>query len=480
MDVESTTASPLDSGADTIVVGVFAGEGIAHDVPDGSLGALLQSGEVRTEFKRLAVAHAQDRRFILIGLGAREELDAERARVAAAVAHGRARELGTTTLCWEVPHHVSDPIVAGLVEGTLLHGYRFGRYKRSEDNRAAQRLLISAHHDVSGQVQIARVICAAQNRARDLANAPANELTPEALAAYAARSAEGLARLTATVMDEGEIRDAGLGAFAAMAQGSVQAPRLIRLRYEGAGPDGPRLALVGKAVTFDAGGLSLKPAAKMHEMKFDMAGGGAVIEAIAALAELAVPLNVLGVIGAAENLPSGSAVKPGDIVTALDGTTIEVNNTDAEGRLLLADCLSYALHEGADRLVDIATLTGGIVVALGSTYAGLASNDDDWAAHVADSGRTTGELVWRLPLHSDYTAMVQGRYAQLTNLSERREASAITAAEFLRHFVGETPWAHIDIAGTAYDVRRDYFADKGATGFGVRLLVELARSLSLD
>jgi leucyl aminopeptidase len=476
VDVESTTSSPLDTGANTIVVGVFEGERVAHDVPGEPLGALLQSGEAATAFKRLAVTHAQDRRFILIGLGAREDFDPERARVAAAVAHGRAGEFGTTTLCWEVPHHVSDPIVAGLVEGTLLHAYRFDRYKRSESTRELEQLLVSAHHDVAGTVRLASVVGAAQNRARDLANAPANDLTPEELAAYAQRLAGRLERVTVTAMDRAQIVDAGMGAFAAVAQGSAQAPRLIRVGYEGAGADGPRLALVGKAVTFDAGGLSLKPAAKMHEMKFDMAGGAAVLEAIAALAELAVPVNVLGIVGAAENLPGGSSVKPGDIVTALDGTTIEVNNTDAEGRLLLADCLSYALHEGADRLVDIATLTGGILVALGSTYAGLVSNDNDWAAHVVDSGRISGELVWRLPLHSDYAAMMQGRYAQLTNLSERREASAITAAEFLHHFVGETPWAHIDIAGTAYDVRRDYIADKGATGFGVRLLVELARS----
>jgi leucyl aminopeptidase len=478
VDVEATTAGPLDSGADTIVVGVFEGEAVAHDVGGGALGALLQAGEATTEFRHLSVTHAEGRRFIVIGLGPRPELDTERARLAAAVAYDRARELATATLCWEVPHHVSDAIVAGLVEGTLLRAYRFARYKSAEDARALRRLLISAHHDVAGPVRTARVVAEAQNRARDLANAPANELTPDALAAYAARLGADRQRLTVTVLDEAQIRDAGMGAFSAVAQGSAQPPRLIRLDYQGAGAEDPKLGLVGKAVTFDAGGLSLKPAAKMHEMKFDMAGGAAVIESIATLAELSVPLNVVAVLGATENLPSGSAVKPGDIVTALDGTTIEVNNTDAEGRLVLADCLSYALHQGAQRLVDVATLTGGVVVALGSTYAGLLCNDEDWARRLADSGEATGELVWRLPLHRDYAAMIEGRYAQLTNVTERREASAITGGEFLHHFVGDTPWAHLDIAGTAYDVRRGYFADKGATGFGVRLLVELARSLS--
>jgi leucyl aminopeptidase len=270
-----------------------------------------------------------------------------------------------------------------------------------------------------------------------------------------------------------------MGAFAAVAQGSVQEPRLIRLEYDGPGADSIRLGLIGKAVTFDSGGLSLKPPGSMHEMKFDMCGGAAVIEAIGALARLGVPLRVLGVVGATENLPSGSAVKPGDIVEALDGTTIEVNNTDAEGRLVLADCLAHAIREGCERLVDVATLTGGIVVALGSVYAGLMSNDEQWAAHVTEAGQATGELVWQLPLHRRYAEMIKGRYAQLTNVTERREASSITAAEFLHHFVGSTPWAHLDIAGTAWDGHRPYL-DKGGTGVGVRLLVEVARRLAAE
>jgi leucyl aminopeptidase len=213
----------------------------------------------------------------------------------------------------------------------------------------------------------------------------------------------------------------------------------------------------------------------MHEMKFDMAGGAAVIEAIAALAELAAPVHILGVVGATENMPGGTAVKPGDIVRAQDGTTIEVNNTDAEGRLVLADCLLHARAQGAQRLIDVATLTGGVVAALGSVYAGLLANDEALASLVQACGRSSGDPVWRLPLHEEYAAMVKGRYAQLTNLSERREASTITGAEFLHHFAGTTPWAHVDIAGTANNVPRAYYVGKGATGFGVRLLVAVAR-----
>jgi leucyl aminopeptidase len=472
--VEATTESPPATGADTAVIGVFEHEGVAHDLPAGQLAALLDAGEARQTFKHLAVTHADGQRFVLVGLGARGKFDSERARVAAAVVHGRAREIGAKSLCWEVPHHVDETIVAGLVEGTLLHAYKFDRYRPSSgSDRRLERLLISAHHDVGAPVRYATVVTEAQNRARDLANTPANDLTPVALAEYAT----GVGGAEVTVLDENEITAAGMGAFAAVAQGSAQPPRLIRIDYNRAAAAAPQLALVGKAVTFDSGGLALKPAGTMHEMKFDMAGGAAVIEAIAATAQLGLPLRVLGVIGATENLPSGTAIKPGDIISAQDGTTIEVNNPDAEGRLVLADCLSYVVREGSERIVDVATLTGGVVVALGSVYAGLLSNDRDWGERVRSAGTSSGELVWPLPLHPEYAAMVKGRYAQLTNRTERREAATITGAEFLHHFVGGTPWAHIDIVGTSWDVPRPYFTGKGATGFGVRLLVELAREL---
>jgi len=475
--VEATTDSPLETDADTIAVGVFEGDDIAHDSPDGALQALLEDGEARRAFKRLAVTHAEGRRWIVVGLGPRADFDAERARVAAAVAHARARELGVEVLCWEVPHHVSDQIVGGLVEGTMLHAYRFDRYRSGERDRGAERLLVSSHHEVADAVEAAAVVTAAQNMARDLGNTPANDLPPEALAARARELAAEGHGITVTTLDEGEIRDAGMGAFSAVAQSSGHGARLVKLRYRGPGATGPLVALVGKAITFDSGGLSLKGAAKMHEMKFDMCGGAAVIEAVGALARLGAPVDVLGVVGATENLPGPAAVKPGDIVRALDGTTVEINNTDAEGRLVLADCITYAIREGAERIVDIATLTGGVVVALGSAYAGLMSNDDALAERVQELGRSTGERVWRLPLDREYADMVKGRYADLTNLTERREASSITAAEFLHHFAGEVAWAHLDIAGTAYGVRRPYF-DKGASGIGVRLLVALAQDLA--
>jgi leucyl aminopeptidase len=473
MNVEASTAEPLATDADTIALGLFEGDDAAPG--PATVADLLASGEASRKFKRVAVTHADGRRFVLIGLGERERFDAERARTAAALVHRRARELSSKILCWQVPRDPGPGVAAGLVEGTLLHAYRFDRYTGREDNRQLDRLILSAPDDLSHQVREAEIVTAAVNRARDLGNTPSNDLPPAALADYAAEMAERHG-FSAAILDGAAIRERGMGAFAAVAQGSQQDARLIRLEYDGGegGASVPLLAMVGKAVTFDSGGLSLKSARTMHEMKFDMCGGAAVIEAVVALAELRAPVRVLGVVGAAENLPSGTAVKPGDIVRALDGTTIEVNNTDAEGRLVLGDCLTYAIREGAERIIDLATLTGGVVTAFGHTYAALMANDEAWARAVEDASARAGELVWRLPLHEDYAEMVKGRVAQLTNVPARTGASSIVGAEFLHHFVGKLPWAHLDIAGTAYDARRPYL-DRAATGFGVRLLVELAR-----
>jgi leucyl aminopeptidase len=481
MRIAATTDNPLSTSADTIVVGVFDGEDVAHDVAGGTLQRLLDRGEARRAFKHLAVAHAEDRRWIVVGLGSRAAFDAERARIAAAAAHGRARELGTTTLCWEVPHHVDDAIVAGLVEGTLLAGYRFDRYRNHpEDDGAIEALLLSAHHDVGEPVAIGTVVAEAQNRARDLQNAPGNEATPSFLAHRAHEIAGEAAGITVEVLGEQEIRERGMGAFAAVAQGSAQEAKLIVLRYDGPphpGADGPLLALVGKAVTFDSGGISLKPGARMSEMKFDMSGGAAVLEAVGAIARLRLPIRVLGIVGATENMPSSTAVKPGDIVRASNGTTIEIVNTDAEGRLVLADCLAHAVALGAERIVDLATLTGAIVIALGDSHAGLMSNDDEWATAVTEAGRAAGEPLWRLPLHESYAELIRGRYADIINAVESRKAGSITAAELLHRFVGDVPWAHLDIAGTAWDNGKPY-AGSGGSGWGVHTLVALARRLS--
>jgi leucyl aminopeptidase len=473
MDVTQIDLAPSDSDADTVAVALFDDEPAASGLP-AEVGALLGSGEARSSFKSLALAHAGGKRWLCVGLGARSELSGERARVAAAVAVGRARELGTRALCWLAP---SEDVAGALVEGTLLGDYRFESFKSSKPDDAPrlERLLVSG--GAAGAVSEAALVAERVNSARDLQNRPANDLTPTALGEHAQALAEGVAGLSVEVERREQIAARGMGAFSAVAQGTEQEPALITLRYEPADARGPVLGLVGKAVTFDSGGISLKPGAKMSEMKFDMSGGAAVIEATAAIARLGLPVRVISVVGATENLPSGGAVKPGDIVTAMNGKTIEINNTDAEGRLVLADCLAHAAALGAERIIDLATLTGAVIVALGATYSGLMSNDDDWAAQVMAAGEETGEIVWRLPLHAEYDELIKGRYADLDNAPEARKAGTIVGGAFLQKFVGDVPWGHLDIAGSAWELDRAYVG-KGASGYGVRLLVALARSLA--
>ncbi len=496
MNVSATTQPGGSTDADTIAVGIFEGEEPPGGLP-GEAAALIASGEARGAPKALAVAHADGRRWLLVGLGKRSGFSGERARTAAAGAHARALELSTRTLCWQAPQEGGPGVCAALVEGTVLADYRFDRHRSTPPDakdtapKHLEALIVSSPHDASAQnlertVSEAAILAESVNAARDLQNRPANDLTPTALAEHAQALAEGIEGLSVETEGREEILARGMGAFAAVAQGSEQEPALIVLRYDGVGgasngpggaatTGGPVLGLVGKAVTFDSGGISLKPGPKMAEMKFDMSGGAAVLEAVGAIAKLRLPVRLVAVIGATENLPSGRSVKPGDIVTAANGKTIEVNNTDAEGRLVLADCLHHAVSLGAERIVDLATLTGAVIIALGSTYAGLMGNDDELAQRIAAAGERSGEIVWRLPLHEEYDELIKGTYGDLDNAPEGRKAGTIVGAAFLSNFVGETPWAHLDIAGSAWDLGRAY-APKGASGYGVRLLVELARS----
>jgi leucyl aminopeptidase len=476
MDVIASTEPSGPSDADTLAVGSFEGGGTPAGAPP-EVATLIDSGEARTAAGALAVAHADGRRWIVVGLGERGDFDHERARVAAATVAERARELSARTLCWIAPAAGAE-IAGALVEGTALRDYRYerNRSRPAEGPAGLERLVVAAPDIDADALAAAAVVVAGANAARDLQNRPANDLTPTALGDYAKGLASEIEGLSATVEGRAEISARGMGAFAAVAQGSDQEPALIALRYEPAGASsGPVLGLVGKAVTFDSGGISLKPGAKMSEMKFDMSGGAAVIEGIAAIARLQLPVRVVAVVGATENLPDGHSVKPGDIVTASNGRTIEINNTDAEGRLVLADCLCHARELGAERLVDLATLTGAVIVALGSTYAGVMSNDDELWRRIRAAGEQTGEIVWRLPLHPEYDKLIKGRYADLDNAPEARKAGTIVGGAFLSNFVEDVPWAHLDIAGSAWELDRPYVG-KGASGYGVRLLVELARS----
>jgi leucyl aminopeptidase len=474
--VSARSGPAEDTAADTRVVGVFEEEKLA----DPALQRLIDLGEAKRALKKVAVAHEDapgggQRRVLIAGLGKRDEFGAEQARVAAAAAAARAKELGAVSVSWAMPE--GEGVAAALVEGTLLKLYSFDRFKsKAGDNSGGgvESLEIAGDSVAADEVERGRIGSVAANAARDLQNLPSNVATPTFLAERAREIADEHEALELELLDREAIVERGMGAFASVAQGSHTEPRLIVLRYRPSGAGGPHLAFVGKAVTFDTGGISIKPSAKMQEMKFDMSGGAAVIEAMAGIAELGLPVTVTAVVPSTENMPSGHAVKPGDIVTAMNGTTIEVNNTDAEGRLILADALCYAVEQGAERIVDLATLTGAILVALGHTYCGLFSNDDDWCGEVGAACDATGEIGWRLPLHPEYYDLTKGQYADLTNAAEQRVAMSSYAAEFLRQFVDGKPWVHIDIAGTAWGLNRNYAA-KGASGFGTRMLIELAR-----
>ena len=463
--------------ADLAVVGLLDGE----ELPQALAGA-RGAGDAKSSFKALTMLHPEaPARVLIVGLGKRDDLDPERLRRAAAVAAKEARRLELTSIAWALPETDDDPAAAAaLVTGTTLAAYRFDSFRSADPDDPPpprlESLTLVTPAAVEAAAQEARVCAEAQNRARDLQGTPANTATPTYLAERAEEIAAGSAALSIEVLGREELVAKKMGGIVAVSAGSAQEPRLIVLRYAGGG-SGPTLAMVGKGVTFDTGGISLKPGAGMHEMKMDMSGAAAVLEAVAAIAELGLPVDLIAVVPSTENMPSGTAVKPGDVITQYNGKTVEVNNTDAEGRLILADALAYAVELGADRIVDLATLTGAVLIALGSTYAAVISNDDELAAEVLRAGEETGELTWRLPLHPEFKELMKGTVADLSNLSSKRKAGTITAASFLEEFVDDVPWAHVDIAGTAWDVGREYVGND-ASGYGVRLLVRWLEQLS--
>ncbi|HET8813425.1 MAG TPA: leucyl aminopeptidase [Solirubrobacterales bacterium] len=476
MKVEVRQAGPREAGADLVAVGLPEGAELPAE-----LAAASGADAVRSGFKKLTLLRPDEGAPVLaVGLGARDDLDAERLRVAAAVAAKEATRLEARAIAWALPESDDPPTAAeAVVTGTILASHRFDRFRSGDPDEAPPRLgslTLLGPAELSEAAETARIAAEAQNRARDLQSTPANVATPTFLAERAEEIAAASEAIAVEVLGRPELEEKKMGGLLAVSQGGPQDPKLIVLRYSGGG-SGPTLGLVGKGVTFDTGGISLKTAAGMHEMKMDMSGAAAVLEAVEAIGELGLPIDLIAVVPSTENMPSGAAVKPGDVITQYSGKTVEVNNTDAEGRLILADALAYAIELGAERVVDLATLTGAVTIALGSTYAALVSNDDTLAAEVARAGDESGELVWRLPLHPEYSDLMKGKVADLSNLASKRKAGTITAASFLSEFVGETPWAHLDIAGTAWDVGREY-TGSDASGFGVRLLVELARHLS--
>jgi leucyl aminopeptidase len=337
--------------------------------------------------------------------------------------------------------------------------------------------------ELRGAAERAALLAERANRARDLANMPPNELNPHTLGEKAKELAAEHEHLTCEVLATRELDELNMGALSAVGRGSRNEPRLIVLRYD---PPGARddvvLGVVGKSITFDTGGISLKPGAKMEDMKGDMAGGAGALHGIGAVAALGVPVRTIAVLAAAENMPGGDAFRPGDILRAANGKTIEIINTDAEGRLVLADALWYARREGATHVIDLATLTGAMELALGDLYAGYFANDADWSDRIRRAGDRSGDLVWPFPLHDRYRRYVDSAFADMTNGSTLRQGSPVLAAKFLEEFAGEGPWAHVDMAGPGFFERSrgDYLRVPGGTGFGVRLVAQLAELVARE
>jgi leucyl aminopeptidase len=495
MRVEVQAGSPESVEADVLAAPLLFAEGLTGPVADlnvrlgGLLERLAEQGEVTGKLKTAPFVHMDGQlkaaRLALPGIGAREAVDADALRTAAGTLAHEVRGYART-IAWLLDDSLPLPPAEqarAIVDGTLLGSYDPGRWKSSSEPQRLESLVIVSGDDAVGEVaRRAGIVAEWANRARDLANAPPNELTPEGLADRAAEvAAAGSPRVSVEAPDLDEIRALGMGAFAAVAQASHNPARLIVMRYDPPEPLGEVvLGLVGKAVTFDTGGISLKKPTYMEDMKGDMAGGGSVIAALGALAELECPLRVVGVVGATENAIGGGGYRPGDILTAMNGKTIEIINTDAEGRLVLADCLPYARQLGATHLVDFATLTGAMERALGDFYAGVFANDADWRTLVVESGEASGDHAWPWPLHSRYRRYVDSDYADMKNSNIRSQGIPVLAAEFLHEFAGEGPWAHIDMAGTGFFTwpRHDYLWQRGGTGYGVRLICELADRLA--
>jgi leucyl aminopeptidase len=411
---------------------------------------------------------------VLVGLGA--EATAEQVRVAGAAAARAAREAGATTLAVEAP--AGDEAATALAEGVLLGTYRDTRFKSSTDDvkaLAGVHLHVAAGAGETARQAVARATAIADGvaLARDLVNQPGSDLWPDRLATIAATMAteHGLA---VEVLDEHALLTLGAGALLSVGRGSDRPPRLIHLRYrpEGVAAEAP-LAFIGKGITFDTGGYSIKTAGGMETMKCDMAGAAAVLGAMQAIARLRPAVAIDAIIAAAENMVSGRSMRPGDVLRSLSGKTIEVNNTDAEGRLVLADALTYARQQGAGELIDLATLTGACVVALGTVAAGLMGNQQPIVDRLLAAGAAVGERLWQLPLYDEYRDGLRSEVADIRN-SGGRNAGAQVGAIFIREFAGETPWAHLDIAGPAFLDKETALAPKGGSGFGVRTLIRYA------
>ncbi|MBI2854802.1 MAG: leucyl aminopeptidase [Chloroflexi bacterium] len=497
MKVSVVTGDIARYSADAIIVDVF--EGAAHpsgatiavdELLKGAIAQMISQNEVKGKVGEVTLIHTLGKlpaaRVAVLGLGKQAELNTDKVRRAMAECCRVLRRAGAQKIA-SVIHGTKDgalPVseaVQATAEGCILGLYTFRKYctKAPEEPQVEEVHIVSTEADASALERACErgsIIAEATNLARSMINEPSNRMTP----AEMAEIAHDLARsygLQVRVLHREQMRAKGMGALLGVAQGAAQPPAFILLRYNGNPQSSEVLALVGKGITFDSGGISLKPSEGMEEMKDDMSGGAIVMNAIAAISRLRLKANVIAMCGATENLPSGTALKPGDVLKALNGKTIEVISTDAEGRLTLADVLSYAVREGFSPIVDVATLTGACRVALGQVATGLFTNNQELANKVLEAAAKAGEKMWQMPMFEEYKEQNKSDIADMKN-SGGRYGGAITAAQFLSEFVGVTPWVHLDIAGTAFTEKVSGYNVKGATGVAVRTLVNLVESLA--
>jgi leucyl aminopeptidase len=492
MQVRLTSDAPLGVRTGALVLPVFSEgtEEVAKDVDDvlgGTIAEALATGEFKGKLGECLLVHAKDhafRRVLAIGLGERAKFEPMLlARYAgAAVRYLGRRQVTEIAIVLPPQSRGLETAAASFVaEGAIAGTFETSMYQEKPEKKVATDTvsIVASGFDVPALERgLARgtILGEAVNFARRLAITPANDMTPTHLADEAGKMAKENG-LDIDVLDEARARKEGMGSFLSVAQGSTQPPKFIVLRYNGDPSSKDVLGLVGKGITFDTGGISIKPADRMEEMKYDMSGGAAVIATMSAIAKLKPKINVIGVVPATENMPGGKATKPGDIVRAMNGKTIEVINTDAEGRLILADGLCYARKAGATKLVDCATLTGACVIALGHAAAALVANDDAFAKEFLDATKSTGERYWQMPAYEEYANQMKSDIADLKNTGGRA-AGTLTAAAFLRSFVDDTPWLHLDVAGTAYLDTESAWQAKGPTGMPVRALVSLTEALA--
>jgi leucyl aminopeptidase len=455
----------------------------------GLLGKLAQSGELTGKTLEFTLIHApaglKAARLLIAGAGKREQFDSAAFRKLSGAALRYLKPRGVHKIVFAARENdATEEFAQAVAEGAIAADFETDKYKTEKKNdKSIDSVSVAGYSDAeksAGQkgAAIGRVIAEAQNFARDLVNEPSNKLTPRILA----EKAEAMAReagLSIDILDERKITGLKMGALLSVAQGSIEPPRVIVVTYtpSNAKPGAPVIGLVGKAVTFDTGGISIKPADGMEKMKYDMAGGATMLGVMRALAALKPNVKVICVVPATENMPGGKAQKPGDIHTAMSGKTIEVLNTDAEGRLILADAIHYAKQLGATHLVDAATLTGAIVVALAHIHVGVFSGaDQSWTDKLLSSAKAAGEKMWQMPMDDEYREFIKGSFADIQNIGSGKGGGSITGAWFIREFAGDTPWVHLDIAGTAwYDDPKPWLA-KGPTGVALRTLVHLVMS----